>query len=51
MDDTNESNRDEKILNVGQVREVDTALPITVMMRWGKWGEMGIGGNGDKSNY
>ena len=30
MDDTNERNRSEKILKVGQVREVDTALPITV---------------------
>lgn len=33
MDDTNESNRGEKTLNVGQVREVDTALPVTVIMR------------------
>ena len=33
MDDANESNRSEKILKVGQVREVETALPITVIMR------------------
>ncbi len=34
MDDKNESNRGEITAKVGLAREVDTALPVTVIMRY-----------------